>query len=123
MILETLNNSYFIFFIFLLFVIILSSVLFGLSYFLAGGDQYFEKLSAYECGFEPFEDTRVKFDVRFYLVGILFLVFDIEVMFLYPWVICFSTQSFTSLISMFIFLIILVLGFVYEWVRGALDWS
>ena len=114
MILETLNNSYLVFFVFLLFVIVLSSVLFFLSYFLASSDQYFEKLSAYECGFEPFEDTRVKFDVRFYLVGILFLVFDIEVMFLFPWVMCFYTQTFLSMASMFLFLLILVIGFAYE---------
>lgn len=79
-----LNNNYFIFLFFIVFVVVLSSILFLLSYFLVSDENYFEKVSAYECGFEPFEDTRVKFDVRFYLVGILFLVFDIEVMFLYP---------------------------------------
>lgn len=84
MVLETLNNNYFVFIFFLVFVVILSAFLFLASYFLVADDNYFEKVSAYECGFEPFEDTRVKFDVRFYLVGILFLVFDIEVMFLYP---------------------------------------
>jgi NADH-quinone oxidoreductase subunit A len=81
---EYLNNNYIFLFFFLVIVITLSVVLFLISYFLASNDNYFEKASAYECGFEPFEDTRIKFDVKFYLVGILFLVFDIEVMFMYP---------------------------------------
>ena len=114
MIFEILTNNYLFLFLFLLFVVSLSAGLFAVSYFTNPGDQYFEKISAYECGFEPFEDTRVKFDVRVYLVGILFLVFDIEIMFMYPWVVCFSVHSVLAIFSMFIFLIILVLGFVYE---------
>ena len=123
MFLESLLNDYFIFLFFLVFVTFLSFVLFILSYFLVAGDTYFEKISAYECGFEPFEDTRVKFDVRFYLVGILFLVFDIEVMFMYPWVVCFALHTAISFVTMFLFLLILVIGFIYEWQKGALDWS
>ena len=123
MFLEGLLNDYFIFLFFLGFVVTLSFILFTLSYFLVADDVYFEKISAYECGFEPFEDTRVKFDVRFYLVGILFLVFDIEVMFVYPWVACFSLHTSLSFVTMFFFLLILVIGFVYEWQKGALDWS
>lgn len=114
MFLEGLLNDYFFFLFFLTFVILLSFVLFILSYFVVADDTYFEKISAYECGFEPFEDTRVKFDVRFYLVGILFLVFDIEVMFVYPWVVCFFLHTVVSFITMFLFLLVLVIGFIYE---------
>lgn len=80
-----LNNNYLLLFVFVVFVVLLSVILFFVSFNLSSGEQYnIEKVSPYECGFEPFIDTRVKFDVRFYLVGILFLVFDIELMFLYP---------------------------------------
>ena len=84
MLIDSINNTYFFVFFFLAFVIVLSTVLFILSYLVVYQENYFEKISAYECGFEPFEDTRIKFDVRFYLVGILFIVFDIEVLFLFP---------------------------------------
>ena len=82
-----------------------------------------EKLSAYECGFEPFEDARVKFDVRFYLVAILFIIFDLEVAFLFPWAISLSLIGLVGYLSMMIFLFILTVGFVYEWKKGALDWE
>ena len=82
-----------------------------------------EKLSAYECGFEPFEDARVKFDVRFYLVAILFIIFDLEVAFLFPWAISLSLIGLVGYLSMMIFLLILTVGFVYEWKKGALDWE
>ena len=82
-----------------------------------------EKLSAYECGFEPFEDARVKFDVRFYLVAILFIIFDLEVAFLFPWAISLSLIGMIGYLSMMIFLLILTVGFVYEWKKGALDWE
>lgn len=123
MILDSINNTYFFVFFFLAFVIILSTVLFILSYLVVYQENYFEKISAYECGFEPFEDTRIKFDVRFYLVGILFIVFDIEVLFLFPWIVCFSREGLFGLFSMFIFLLVLLVGFLYEWQKGALDWS
>ena len=82
-----------------------------------------EKLSAYECGFTPFEDARVRFDVRFYLVAILFIIFDLEVAFLFPWAISLSLIGFAGYISMVVFLIILTVGFIYEWKKGALDWE
>ena len=82
-----------------------------------------EKLSAYECGFEPFEDARVKFDVRFYFVAILFIIFDLEVAFLFPWAISLSLIGLVGYFSMMIFLLILTVGFVYEWKNGALDWE
>lgn len=82
-----------------------------------------EKLSAYECGFEPFSDARMKFDVRFYLVAILFIIFDLEIAFLFPWSISLSSQGMFGFWSMMVFLGILTVGFIYEWKRGALDWE
>jgi NADH-quinone oxidoreductase subunit A len=82
-----------------------------------------EKLSAYECGFEAFSDTRIKFDVRFYLVAILFIIFDLEIAFLFPWAITFSELGVAGYASMMVFLGILTIGFIYEWKKGALDWE
>ena len=82
-----------------------------------------EKLSAYECGFEPFEDSRVEFDVRFYLVAILFIIFDIEIAFLFPWAISLGNIGLLGFTLMMIFLGILTVGFIYEWRKGALDWE
>ena len=82
-----------------------------------------EKLSAYECGFEPFNDSRMEFDVRFYLVAILFIIFDLEIAFLFPWAISLGTIGLYGYISMLIFLFILTIGFIYEWKKGALDLS
>lgn len=82
-----------------------------------------EKLSSYECGFEPFGDSRMKFDVRFYLVAILFIIFDLEITFLFPWAVAFNTIGFFGFMSMSIFLGILTVGFVYEWRKGALEWE
>ena len=80
-------------------------------------------MSAYECGFEPFNDSRMEFDVRFYLVAILFIIFDLEIAFLFPWAIALDEIGHVGLISMIIFLFVLVIGFVYEWNKGALDWD
>jgi NADH-quinone oxidoreductase subunit A len=82
-----------------------------------------EKRSPYECGFEPFEDTRMKFDVRYYLVAILFIVFDLEIAFLFPWAVSLGTIGVVGLLCMAVFLLILVVGFVYEWKKGALEWD
>ena len=82
-----------------------------------------EKLSAYECGFEPFEDSRMEFDVRFYLVAILFIIFDLEIAFLFPWAISLGNIGLLGFSSMMIFLFILTIGFIYEWKKGALDWE
>ena len=82
-----------------------------------------EKLSPYECGFEAFEDARMKFDVRYYLVAILFILFDLEIAFLFPWAIVLQDIGWFGLIAMFIFLGILVVGFIYEWKKGALEWE
>ena len=82
-----------------------------------------EKLSAYECGFEPFNDSRMEFDVRFYLVAILFIIFDLEIAFLFPWAISLGNIGILGFTSMMIFLFILTIGFIYEWKKGALDWE
>ncbi|WP_298135347.1 NADH-quinone oxidoreductase subunit A [Acidiferrobacter sp.] len=81
------------------------------------------KLSPYECGFEAFEDTRMKFDVRYYLVAILFIVFDLEIAFLFPWAVALKQIGRPGFLAMVLFLGILVVGFVYEWMKGALEWE
>ena len=82
-----------------------------------------EKLSPYECGFEAFEDARMKFDVRYYLVAILFILFDLEIAFLFPWAIVLRELGMFGFLSMLVFLAVLVVGFVYEWKKGALEWD
>lgn len=100
----------------------LSSIIFLLSYFLILRDYDIEKVSAYECGFEPFEDTRSTFDVRFYLVAILFIIFDLEITFLFPWSLILDNINSFGFWSMMYFLVLLTIGFIYEWQKGALDW-
>ena len=82
-----------------------------------------EKLSAYECGFEAFSDSRIQFDVRFYLVAILFIIFDLEIAFLFPWAISLGNIGLLGFFSMMIFLFTLTIGFIYEWKKGALEWE
>jgi NADH-quinone oxidoreductase subunit A len=82
-----------------------------------------EKLSPYECGFEAFEDSRMKFDVCYYLVAILFIVFDLEIAFLFPWAVALDTVGLVGLAAMGVFLFVLVVGFIYEWKKGALEWD
>ncbi|GAP66573.1 NADH dehydrogenase subunit A [Mizugakiibacter sediminis] len=82
-----------------------------------------EKLSPYECGFEAFEDARMKFDVRYYLIAILFIIFDLEIAFLFPWAVVFTKIGLIALIEMALFLALLVVGFVYIWKKGALEWE
>ena len=82
-----------------------------------------EKLSAYECGFNAFDDARMKFDVRFYLVAILFIIFDLEVAFLFPWAVAFGDLGLFGFWSMMVFLAVLTIGFIYEWRKGALEWD
>ena len=82
-----------------------------------------EKLSAYECGFNPFNDSRMKFDVRYYLVAILFILFDLEIAFLFPWAVVLKEIGLFGFVAMLVFLGILVVGFIYEWMKGALEWE
>ena len=86
-------------------------------------NSYADKNSTYECGFDPFDDSRSRFEVKFYLVAILFIIFDLEIIFLFPWAITFKELGLFGFLSMMFFLLILTRGFIYEWTKGALDWN
>jgi NADH-quinone oxidoreductase subunit A len=101
----------------------LGLVLLSLGFLIGQGRKDEEKLSPYECGFEAFDDSRMKFDVRYYLVAILFIIFDLEIAFLFPWAVSLDTVGKFGLLSMGLFLAILVVGFIYEWKKGALEWD
>jgi NADH-quinone oxidoreductase subunit A len=101
----------------------LGIILLSLGFALGRGSKDQEKLSPYECGFEAFEDTRMRFDVRYYLVAILFIIFDLEIAFLFPWAVALEHIGLRGLVAMGVFLAILVVGFVYEWRKGALEWD
>ena len=109
--------------LFLIIALGLSMAFIVVNYFLSPKNPDPEKLSAYECGFEPFNDSRMEFDIRFYLVAILFIIFDLEIAFLFPWAIALDQIDSTGLIAMVIFLLVLVIGFIYEWNKGALEWD
>ena len=98
-------------------------LLLALGFLFGKGGKDDEKLSPYECGFEAFEDSRMKFDVRYYLVAILFIIFDLEIAFLFPWAVSLGTVGGFGSIAMVIFLTVLVVGFIYEWKKGALEWD
>ena len=115
------NITYLTLFICLILSFLLSGVILTASYNLALQTPDSEKTSAYECGFEPFEDARNRFDVRFYIVAILFLIFDIEVVYLFPWASTLSLTGYTSYGVRMFFLVLLTIGFVYEVVKGALN--
>jgi NADH-quinone oxidoreductase subunit A len=117
------KQEYFSILLFLIIAILLSLVIFGFSYLLSVQNPDTEKLSAYECGFDPYEDARHTFDVRFYLVAILFIVFDIEAMFLFPWSVSVSHINSLGFWSMIDFVIELGVGFLYAWRIGALEWE
>jgi len=116
-------SQYFSIFIHLIICSLLSFVFFIFSFILTIQKNDNEKLSAYECGFDPFDDARNTFDVRFYLVAILFIIFDLEVSFLFPWCVTLGSLPLFAYWSMFLFLFILTVGFVYEWKKGALEWE
>ncbi|MPL74827.1 NAD(P)H-quinone oxidoreductase subunit 3, chloroplastic [bioreactor metagenome] len=109
--------------IFLALAIVLGLVLVLAAVVLAVRNPDPEKVSAYECGFNAFDDARMKFDVRFYLVSILFIIFDLEVAFLFPWAVAFGSLSMVGFWSMMVFLGVLTVGFAYEWKKGALEWA
>ena len=109
--------------IFLIIALGLSVAFIVLNFILSPKKPDPEKLSAYECGFEAFDDSRIEFDVRFYLVAILFIIFDLEIAFLFPWAITLGNIGLFGFFSMMIFLFILTVGFIYEWKKGALDWE
>jgi len=117
------KQEYFSILLFLIIAFLLSFLIFGLSYLLSVQNPDTEKLSAYECGFDPYEDARHTFDVRFYLVAILFIIFDIEAMFLFPWSISLNHITSLGFWSMVDFIIELGIGFIYAWKIGALEWE
>jgi NADH-quinone oxidoreductase subunit A len=116
-------REYGIILIVLLLTIAIAIILFLLSVLLVTKNYDLEKLSPYECGFDPFDDTRNRFEIRFYLVAILFIIFDLEVVFLFPWAVTLGYIDIFGFSVMLLFLGILTLGFVYEWLKGALEWE
>ncbi len=109
--------------IFLIVATLLALFIVGFSYIVAVRNPDKEKVSQYECGFEPFSDARSRFDVRFYLVAILFIIFDLEIAFLFPWAISLGAIGLYGFWSMMVFLGVLTIGFIYEWKKGALEWE
>ena len=120
---ETFLQDYFSIILFLVIALLLSIGFITLNFMLSPKNPDPEKLSPYECGFEPFNDSRMEFDVRFYLVAILFIIFDLEVAFLFPWAVGFQHIGSLGFWSMMLFLLILTIGFLYEWKKGALEWE
>ena len=109
--------------IYLLISLILTLILILVSYIASIKNVDFEKSSAYECGFDSLDDARKTFDIHFYIVGVLFLIFDLEIAFIFPWTLCLSSIGFFGFFIMYFFLALLTIGFAYEWSKGALDWS
>ena len=120
---EDFLNNYLTIIIFFGLALLISVGFIFLNFVFAPKNPDPEKLYAYECGFEPFNDSRMEFDVRFYLVAILFIIFDLEIAFLFPWAISLGKIGIFGFVSMMIFLFILTVGFIYEWKKGALDWE
>lgn len=120
---QALLSEYLVIVVFLGLAITICGVLLGASYVIAPQRGDSEKLSAYECGFEAFDSARHRFDVRFYLVTLLFIIFDLEVAFLFPWAVSLGNIGLLGFWSMMIFLGILTVGFIYEWRQGALEWE
>tara|TARA_B110000902_G_scaffold26469_1_gene28814 strand:+ start:158 stop:526 length:369 start_codon:yes stop_codon:yes gene_type:complete len=116
-------SNYFSIILFLFIALILSFGFILANFLAAPNNPDPEKLSAYECGFEAFDDSRMEFDVRFYLVAILFIIFDLEIAFLFPWAISLGNIGALGFWSMMIFLSVLTIGFIYEWKKGALEWE
>ena len=109
--------------VFLVIAAVLGGVLLSLGFLLGPRRPDEAKNSPYECGFEAFEDSRMKFDVRYYLVAILFIIFDLEIAFLFPWAVSLDSIGGFGMLAMAVFLLILVVGFIYEWKKGALEWD
>jgi len=118
-----LANEYIPIFIFILVALGMGAAPLLITVFVAEQKPDDEKLSPYECGFEPFEDSRIHFDVRFYLVAILFVIFDLETAFLFPWAVVLDQIGMFGFVEMMLFLVILLVGYVYAWNKGALQWE
>ena len=119
----TLWQDYFPLAVFIVMAVVIALPLMIAPFLIAYKQPDPEKLSAYECGFNAFDDARMKFDVRFYLVAILFIIFDLEVSFLFPWAVAFGNLGLFGFWSMMVFLAVLTIGFIYEWKKGALEWE
>lgn len=122
-VMEELLRQYLPILIFLGIAVAIAGAAVAASFVLARQRPDSEKLSAYECGFEAFDDARSKFDVRYYLVAIIFIIFDLEVAFLFPWAVALGKIGMFGFWSMIVFLLVLTVGFVYEWKKGALEWE
>ncbi len=118
-----LLDDYLPIFIFLVLAVGISFLMVGLPFIVSRGRNDKQKVSQYECGFEAFDDARKEFDVRFYLVAILFIIFDLEIAFLFPWAIVLNSLPEVGFWSMMFFLFVLTVGFIYEWRKGALEWK
>lgn len=116
-------ENYFPILVFLIMGVGMSVFMLGASYFLGFKNPYDAKRSQYECGFYPLSRIRMRFDVRFYLVAILFIVFDIEAAFMYPWAVAFADLGLLGFVEMMLFLVVLLVGYAYAWKKGALEWE
>lgn len=120
---DTMLGNYFPVLLFILIGLLVGILCMLAGWFLAPNRPDAEKLSPYECGFGAFEDARMKFDVRYYLIAILFILFDLEIAFLFPWAVALDDIGWFGFAAMLVFLSLLVVGFIYEWVKGALEWD
>jgi len=123
MIYEYYYSNYNSFFFYIIISFFICLIILLLCYILSGNNLYYEKTSGYECGFDPFSDAREPFYVKFYLIAILFIIFDVEVVFFFPWIFSLVEISYYGLFTMYIFLVVLGIGFAYEWKKGSLDWD
>lgn len=116
-------SNYSSFFFYLILILLISSFILILCYIIIVNNLYYEKSSSYECGFDPFSDAREPFYIKFYLISILFIIFDVEVIFFFPWIFSIIQISYFGFFIMYLFLIISGIGFCYEWKKGSLDWD
>lgn len=110
-------------FFYLCIIFLISGIILMLGYIVSGNNLYYEKTSGYECGFDPFSDAREPFYIKFYLIAILFIIFDVEIIFFFPWIFSILQIGYIGMYVMYIFLMILLIGFVYEWKKSSLDWD
>ena len=116
-------SGYSVVFFYIVVIFVICSIILFLCYVISGNNSYYEKTSGYECGFDPFSDAREPFYVKFYLIAIIFIIFDVEVVFFFPWIFSIFHIGYYGLWIMYIFLFILGVGFIYEWKKGSLDWD
>lgn len=116
-------SGYNVLFFYIIVIFIICSIILSLCYIISGTNSYYEKTSGYECGFDPFSDAREPFYVKFYLIAIIFIIFDVEVIFFFPWIFSIFYTGYYGLWIMYIFLVLLGVGFIYEWKKGSLDWE